>query len=1074
MKNFLLSAFFAFVGLFSAFAQTEGRVRYFMGEPIKSEADLKPDGLYFLRAHVYTTAGKLNEGLLTGNNEKDPSKANIVSETNVFASGYTDNDAQVWQLSVIRRGEEGFPEDASSNTVFSLKNLWINKQLAVAGTAKTTNYPANGNIRFVTGDDDVPALFTLDPASPDEYHGDYTENQRFFMQLTNGLIAADNYPFIHLSGAIKYGKYNAVPGTVIQFDIMAAEKVYEVDVNVVFPSFNGQDLGEKTVPVLLDRNPSAFILDYVNNEMEVGGFVITGVKDAEGNDLEVVKEAGQTIYVEGTWDRELKTNQVYRLRFCPDDDDYGALRYMVGEGTAIETKREGSETLNRLVAERLWFFDKVDGKYLLRSLYYLDKAVQFTKVDGQDDWDEATATLADEGTLLELYPQENGDFLMKIAGTEHAWLSDRYSNLLTIFDTEDAQYDEVSLVRLYPLTDSDYAQLATIVSQSLIDDVKADPTIEKFKTIIDEYNSLNIEAALKRVEYFIEGMKLGDKPGEYSDPNGKFVDAVNTLKELAGKIDLTTASDEEKAQLQEAIDAVNKLIEEMSPEDLVLNGISAGVFYRFKAKSNGRYISALSAGVSGDYPAMALTSDNERSNTVFYVQPAEQPGTFTVISFENGLVLPSMKGSALMPTLHGSADAAPGVIFKADGAGGFFINVDPSGSRYLQVNSNEELLSAGSNTSGNSRWFIERVEELPLTFYNVMGVDDYDDGWSSVYSPVALQIPANYERTTAFTGILDFKNYNNTTDINHVLATPIAPNEDGTITIPANQPTLLYYDGKKTGHENPNVNESLIDGREHISYINVPILYGESTPVMANATTSEQDMLPLYGSYFAIPKSEETDYYTLHASHTNNFREYGEYETGYSYVPGFKAYISKEPDEITQYPICQINPNIMAPADTYGVPLNNNYVITETSDDSQRNIKIILDYIRTTSGTDVTYNCQLYYKYTPVEDFQLPEKKSIRRIVSHDDYEVADRDGKEHSFNVPVGSQVDYYVYHPETDTKSAPRTFTLNSDGSTVEIKEVINGADEKVERYDLQGRKLIAPIKGINIVNGKKILVK
>lgn len=46
--------------------------------------------------------------------------------------------------------------------------------------------------------------------------------------------------------------------------------------------------------------------------------------------------------------------------------------------------------------------------------------------------------------------------------------------------------------------------------------------------------------------------------------------------------------------------------------------------------------------------------------------------------------------------------------------------------------------------------------------------------------------------------------------------------------------------------------------------------------------------------------------------------------------------------------------------------------------------------------------------------------------------------------------------------------------DGTTTDIKEVENAEDETQTVYDLQGRKVENPVKGIYIINGKKVLVR
>lgn len=53
---------------------------------------------------------------------------------------------------------------------------------------------------------------------------------------------------------------------------------------------------------------------------------------------------------------------------------------------------------------------------------------------------------------------------------------------------------------------------------------------------------------------------------------------------------------------------------------------------------------------------------------------------------------------------------------------------------------------------------------------------------------------------------------------------------------------------------------------------------------------------------------------------------------------------------------------------------------------------------------------------------------------------------------------------------------YVLFADGSTTsDIVEIVNGINpEAAVVYDLQGRRLSAPVRGINIINGKKVLVK
>lgn len=49
---------------------------------------------------------------------------------------------------------------------------------------------------------------------------------------------------------------------------------------------------------------------------------------------------------------------------------------------------------------------------------------------------------------------------------------------------------------------------------------------------------------------------------------------------------------------------------------------------------------------------------------------------------------------------------------------------------------------------------------------------------------------------------------------------------------------------------------------------------------------------------------------------------------------------------------------------------------------------------------------------------------------------------------------------------------YTVEEDGTATSIQSIKANADGKVEIYNLQGQRLVAPVKGINIVNGKKII--
>lgn len=1073
MKKFLLLATTALMGFASAFAQEGVVKRYAMGDVVNSEADLT-SGLYFIRAHANNANGDMSRGEAMvydyGNNQL----AAGISSTYTWPTGSTDNTAYIWKLEVI---EENLPAGATGTKVFTVQNLGTEAFWSVAGNnGRTPQNPAKGSIIKDTfdygnaGDNEayhVPGQYQLvampESYTKENYYGNQKESTRFFLQITNATgnypaAGGAGYPMLHSNTttpvSIGYWINGDVQGTAVQFDLVKAEEVNEVSIIVNYPALNGVAIEPQTITAPFGKDPSNIISNYANENLDNGGFTLTGISSADGN---IAMKEGQEFTVEGKWDRQMVPGQVYRMRIRPATDACGTIRYMISTG-AIETRRENaSETLNRLVPERLWYFTESgegDNKtYTLHTIYDTSKAIKFTQKNGS--WNNATASLEDEGTDLDFFGLNNGYFTMKINGIDNSWFNDFggygylsiYShNVSNIFSIEDG-----SRLLLYPLTDEDFAELANFATEAEINAAKANPTVENVKPIIDAYNANNIEAALKRVSY-ITSKSLGTNPGQYSDPTGEFAEAVNRLNQLAEN------PDADPEEVQAAIAAVNSMIEGMTESQLTFNEMKPG-FYRFKtALSSGRYLSALNGGKAANRDAMAMTDDNTRSNTVFYVQ---DNGTqtddglenYTVICYDNGLVLPNLNGaSSWMPALQGDANASENVNFNYQNNGCYLIHVGVNsangGHRHFHGGTgNMEVANAGGGTDQGYQWHIERVTELPVTFFNVMGQEGYsDDGWASVYSPVALEIPAHYEHMTAYTGAFDGTDYTDKADINHVLATPIAPNAAGKIIIPANQPALLFYDGELSPEKNDNINQSLMENRSHITYINLPIV--------ENYPATEDIKGNLKGACLATSKVEGKEYYTLHASHSNNFREYSEYETGYSYIPGFKAYIENDPDGVDYYSIYLVNPNTMAPdVESEGVKVEQG--------DSEGQWKVTI----TTPGEDF----EVYYKHTPANDVQDVRHKAHEA----EGYTKADNTTDTHTFSVTPG-KVEYHTYHPATDTQSVERVFTINADGSTTNLKNVIINANGKAECFDLMGRRLAAPVKGINIVNNKKVLVK
>ena len=75
--------------------------------------------------------------------------------------------------------------------------------------------------------------------------------------------------------------------------------------------------------------------------------------------------------------------------------------------------------------------------------------------------------------------------------------------------------------------------------------------------------------------------------------------------------------------------------------------------------------------------------------------------------------------------------------------------------------------------------------------------------------------------------------------------------------------------------------------------------------------------------------------------------------------------------------------------------------------------------------------------------------------------------------NVKKAQQYRCYLTIP-ADQPTAVSAFYLNGEGETTGINTLLNGNNGETEIYDLSGKRLNHLQKGINIVNGQKVLVK
>lgn len=942
---------------------------------------------------------------------------------------------------------------------FTVQNLYSNHYISIQGRANTGRHNAQatdgtGAIggrpltigQFTVADKtDASILKDDDPLKENRYLIKMTNatfdnggSQTVYWQSYNEKDPVSSASFAFVS----YQTYTTGNQTaqVVFYPVKASEST---PITVNFPDWNGVGM---TLEVQAYEGQSAepYILELAQ---EYGGIEEATVSSVNGSDL-IVSATNKEFTVTGNWKYDFEANIVYRISLKPGDSPT-ALRYML-DAEEIRNNIGGDETLSRLIPERLWFFKPGEklNTFSLHNLYKPEWAVSFTP-NAQGSYNNAKAVYGEEVTYFNLvHKSTDNQFYLKIDGTEDAYVNDYANNgYFSIYHTSNP--DENCILQIFPLEARDMEALG------LPENTIPSAENEQFLKAVEDYNAKNIAAALRRIGYWGGEDLIGWQPGRFNNETNDFLEKLANARQLQSQIDAGQQIEESVAlQAVEDIDFRNLQFKEIEP----------GKFYRFKNKKSGKYLSSDAWGQleqnGKTYNLMKLVDEDKATypNTIFYLDGTTN-GEYTLVSFETGLVIPDFDSttSNWVPMLTDADNA--GHVFKIQHQhlGGCILCSSVNGAhRHLHGGGNVSNSPGAVNVSGNTatdehQWYVELVEELPLTFYNVFGQDD-NEGWTSVYSPVALEIPAKYTHTTAYTGEFDDADYTGKNDVNHVLATPIDPNDEGKVIIPANQPALIFYDGKVDVENNPNLEQGTDDeNRSHIVYLNLPVVFDRESNGEIKGN--------LKAGFCAFANDDNKEFFTLHASTNNNFRVYEEFDPNAQYIPGFKAYLDEIPaladGEEKLFPIYTINPNTM-------VPLQDNEGYTTAIDESDPTMLIIT---LTTPANDY----DVYYKHTTTASSPAaPQRRAA--AVDHSGYTLAEhQEGTNvHKIRVPNGN-IEYYAYHAESNFKGVVRSATVNTTG----IDAVVT-AGATTEVYDLQGRKLAAPAKGFNIINGRKVLVK
>lgn len=97
--------------------------------------------------------------------------------------------------------------------------------------------------------------------------------------------------------------------------------------------------------------------------------------------------------------------------------------------------------------------------------------------------------------------------------------------------------------------------------------------------------------------------------------------------------------------------------------------------------------------------------------------------------------------------------------------------------------------------------------------------------------------------------------------------------------------------------------------------------------------------------------------------------------------------------------------------------------------------------------------------------------------VPEGSYILSKKDGRMGFFQIGTGTiynAAKYKCYLTVTAQAAAPKALYFDANGATTAISEIFGGQNGKVEIYDIAGHRLNSLQKGVNIVNGKTIIVR
>lgn len=154
-----------------------------------------------------------------------------------------------------------------------------------------------------------------------------------------------------------------------------------------------------------------------------------------------------------------------------------------------------------------------------------------------------------------------------------------------------------------------------------------------------------------------------------------------------------------------------------------------------------------------------------------------------------------------------------------------------------------------------------------------------------------------------------------------------------------------------------------------------------------------------------------------------------------------------------------------------GTLTNNNTILTLTEVDYvPANTGVILEYEGFSSET--TLNFPILSTVTPIDDTSLTGSTAAQNVAADSKLVLGKNDEGKWGIYKYSGTTLGgfkAYMDMPETPVKGFAFTF-----GDADAIANVLNGEQNTNEVYDLSGRQVSKPTRGLYIVNGKKVVVK